>query len=155
MFRLNGMKARIAGAMLALAALLIVSLMSFQYMLAQALYTETENKLTVVSRKAETLTESRITAAYDKLRAASLLVSGDKREAMSFIRQRRIAGFQYFGVVSVNGSLIYGESLPKMDLSLLQDTFRGNNRIQFMKTGVSLSCVQDVLNQITMTPKQL
>ena len=150
MFRLNGMKARIAGAMLALAALLIVSLMSFQYMLAQALYTETENKLTVVSRKAETLTESRITAAYDKLRAASLLVSGDKREAMSFIRQRRIAGFQYFGVVSVNGSLIYGESLPKMDLSLLQDTFRGNNRIQFMKTGAMLEDQQSVLLSVPL-----
>ena len=73
------MRGAALGPMIVLALLLLVCMMSFQYMMARFLYTEVEDKLTGMTERSAELVDSRIREAYAHLDSISSQLGGEEQ----------------------------------------------------------------------------
>ena len=149
MNRCMQMRRGAVGPMLILALLLLICMMSFQYMMARFLYTEVEDKLNEVTARSADLVDERIKEAYAQLDSVSSLLAGTGQMDKDGVEQLRqgnpqISRFQYLGAVTVKGNLLYGEALP-ISYAVLQDTFRGHPHVNCMESGHLLHGQQAML----------
>ena len=133
------MRGAALGPMIVLALLLLVCMMSFQYMMARFLYTEVEDKLTGMTERSAELVDSRIREAYAHLDSISSQLGGEEQVPDRSVEKLRLGNpqitrFQYLGAVSVQGKQLYGETLP-IDYAILQDTFRGHAAVKCLEAG--------------------
>ena len=128
------------GSLLWLGLLLLFCMLAFQYLLAQLIYGEIEDKLIEVTRQSAAIVEERMETACDQLNAAGQLKGLEPAARQSVLADMRrtdncLARYEQVGAISVQGQLLYGDALPAGFIAQLQETFRGHTQVIWQPAG--------------------
>ncbi len=128
---------RVLASTLAIVALLLACVLSFHNMLSKALRGEAESRLVDGTNRSRDLISKRIENQWGAMStAAAFLQPGAVNTAVLQRLQMsnpELRDLRQFGAVTVDGRLLYGYRMPPDCLYLLQETFRGQNRVAYIE----------------------
>ena len=136
---ING-RLQLAGSFIFMSIIMVLCLCGFQYMLTRAVCAEVEDKMMEVIYQQSEQVRVRIHDAYADLDYASLLLSEGRQDMVSSLG--RLSGgtielphFRYFGAVSAEGGLLYGDEMPAYGQADWQTVLAGNRQTRCFLAG--------------------